>query len=265
MSFWSDFGRGITAHIDAVKFSAKHKLWIYFLVPLLISVLLMIFGFLSIWKLGDQVSLYFMNSIFPHIDGGDGITGKILDFFGGIIGFLVGFVFRTLTFLLLMKYMRYFILILISPVLALVSEKVDELISGKKYPFVLKHFVHDMFRGITVSLRNMFLETIIFIATLLVCWIPLINFFTIPLLMVVGWYFLGFNMMDYSYERRRMKISEGKKFTRKHKGLAMGNGLVYTILLYIPFLGFAFAPVLSVIAATIATLEKVDQEKMTDY
>ncbi len=260
MSFWSDFGRGITAHYSALQFVAKHNLWMYFLVPMIISVLLLLFGFFSIWSLGDIIRDYFLDLVTPYSKDVGGFGGKILGFLTGFIGVIIGFVFRIIFFLLIMKIMRYVILIIISPILALASERVDEIITGKKYPFEFKQFLHDIGRGITVSLRNMCLETLIFVATLFVCWIPLLNFLIVPFLMLVGWYFLGFNMMDYSYERRRMRIGAGRDFTRKHKGLAMGNGFIYSVLLYIPLIGFTFAPVLSVIAATLATLEKVDEK-----
>jgi CysZ protein len=259
MSFWSDFGRGITSHGTALKFVAKHKLWIYFIVPLILSVLLLIFGFYSLWNVGDLVRDRVTDYLMPQVQESDE-AGQILSIGVSFLSALVGIVVQLLAFIIVMKLMRYIILIIISPVLALASERVDEIITGNTYPFEFGQFMRDVFRGITISLRNMLLETLIFLATLLICWIPLLNFLIPPFLMLIGWYFLGFNMMDYTYERRRMKISEGKHFTRKHKGLAMGNGLVYSLLLYFPFFGFAFAPVLSVIAATIATLEKLDEK-----
>jgi CysZ protein len=261
MSFWSDFGRGITAHGTALKFVAKHKLWIYFLVPLILSIVLLSVGFVTLWNVGGIVRDHVMEFLLPKIENEDG--GVLLAIGASILATLIGIVFQFIVFILVLKIMRYLVLILISPVLALVSERVDEIITGKKYPFVFSHFLHDVFRGITVSLRNMLFETLIFLATLLVCWVPVLNLLIPPFLMLIGWYFLGFNMMDYTYERRRMKISEGKHFTRKHKGLAMGNGLVYSMFLYIPVVGFAFGPVLSVIAGTIATLEQLEGKKIT--
>jgi CysZ protein len=263
MSFWSDFGRGVSSHGTAIKFVAKHGLWGYFVVPLILSIVLVAVGFFSIWNIGDGVRDMFMEYVEPYIKSESEDDSFILGVLSWLLGSILGFIFKLIMVMLVLKVLRYAILIIISPVLALASERVDEIISGKEYPFVFGQFIKDVFRGIAVSLRNMLLETLIFLATLLVSWIPGVNLFAAAFLMLIGWYFLGFNMMDYTHERRRMSISQGKHFTRKHKGLAMGNGMVYTILLYIPFIGFTIAPVLSVIAATIATLEKVDDKKIT--
>jgi CysZ protein len=251
--FFSEFGRGISAHIDALKFTAKHKLWWYFAVPLILSIILTVGGFFSIWTIGRMAKDELM-SLVPEN------KSFLPDFIANGIAAVLGWVIAFLLFLLMMKLLRYIILIVISPLLALASERTDEILTGKKYPFEFSQFIKDIMRGITVSLRNMLLELLIFTGALCISWIPVLNLLCIPFLALSGWYFLGLNMMDYTFERRRMKISDGTAFTRKHKGLAMGNGLVYTLLLYIPFLGFTFGPVLSVIAATIATVEKLDEK-----
>lgn len=263
MSFWSDFGRGVTSHGTAIKFVAKHKMWAYFVVPLILSVILVAVGFFSIWSIGDGVRDLFMEYVSPYTESSNEDDSAILSFLAWLLGSILGFIFKIILILLVLKFLRYAILIIISPVLALASERVDEIMSGKEYPFEFGQFIKDVFRGIAVSLRNMLFETLIFLGVLLISWIPVVNLAGTAFLMLIGWYFLGFNMMDYTHERRRMSISQGKHFTRRHKGMAMGNGMVYTILLYIPFLGFTIAPVLSVIAATIATLEKLEEKKVS--
>lgn len=258
MTFFSEFGRGISAHISAIKFTAKHKLWWYFAVPLILSIILTVGGFYSIWGIGNiagDALCHYSGLLMPESE-----RNTVAGFIAGGVATVLGWIISFLFFLLMMKLLRYLILIIISPVLALASERVDGIITGKKYPFELHQFLKDVMRGITVSLRNMLLELLIFTGTLCISWIPGLNLLIIPFLAITGWYFLGLNMMDYTFERHRMKISEGTRFTRKHKGLAIGNGLIYSLLLYIPFLGFTFGPVLSVIAATIATLEKLEKK-----
>jgi CysZ protein len=48
---------------------------------------------------------------------------------------------------------------------------------------------------------------------------------------------------------------------RKHKGIAIGNGFIFSMLLYIPFLGVIVSPVLSATAGTLATLETMKEEE----
>ncbi|MGL5891378.1 MAG: EI24 domain-containing protein, partial [Bacteroidia bacterium] len=115
----------------------------------------------------------------------------------------------------------------------------------------------------------MMLELLIWIACVCFAAIPLLGWvlgwLTIPFRYIIGCYFLGFSMMDYSYERRRMKISEGVRFTRRHKGIAMANGFVFSLLLLIPFLGISIAPVLSCVAATLAVLEAAKQDQQQGH
>jgi CysZ protein len=66
-------------------------------------------------------------------------------------------------------------------------------------------------------------------------------------------------MIDYSNERHRLRIGESVLFVRKSKGLAIANGMIFYLILLIPFVGLLFAPSYAVVAATIAT-EKIRQK-----
>jgi CysZ protein len=63
-------------------------------------------------------------------------------------------------------------------------------------------------------------------------------------------------MIDYSNERKRLSIRESIHFIQKQKGLTLGNGVVYQLLVSIPFLGAIVAPITAVVAATISVNEK---------
>lgn len=252
MGFWSDLGKGISTHIRGIEFISKHGLWHFFLYPLIILILLFIAGYWSVIQLANWIVDWAM--AYFGLDG----AASTDDWVGwlAIVGtFLVGLILKVLLFIIMSSYIKYIVLIVCSPVLALLSEKVDEIINQKKYPFSFGQFVKDIFRGILVTLRNMALETLIIIACSIIGFIPVVGWIVVPFLYLVAWYFLGFAMMDYSYERLRMKISEGVRFTRKHKGIAIGNGFIFSMILLLPFIGVIIAPILSVVAATLAVLE----------
>jgi CysZ protein len=59
-------------------------------------------------------------------------------------------------------------------------------------------------------------------------------------------------MLDYSCERHRLSPAESINFISKHKGLAIGNGLVFYLMHFVPFLGWVLAPSYAVVAATIS-------------
>jgi CysZ protein len=252
MGFWSDLGKGISSHIDGLKFIAKHNLWHYFLFPVVILVVLYIAGSWSIMGLADWI----VDGTLEYYGLSD--SGNTEDWTGilALIGrLLVGIILKVFFLMILTSYIKYIVLIICSPILAMLSERCDEIINNKKYPFHFGNFLHDMLRGILVTLRNMAFETLIILACMVIGWIPVIGWLTVPFLYIIAWYFLGFAMMDYSYERLRMKILEGTRFTRKHKGVAIGNGFIFSMILLIPFLGIIIAPILSVVAATLAVLE----------
>lgn len=262
MAFFKDLGIGFSSHIKAIEFIAKHNLWLYFLWPLLIAIGLYVVGFTSTFYLGDLLA----EKITSWIQL-DGEWEGWMDGLRKVLSFLVGFVLKLLMLVLFSSMLKYIVLIICSPILALLSERIDEIVTGTTIPFNFGQLLHDMLRGILITLRNMFLELAIWFGCLFIGIIPVLGWLLVwPLMgfkMVTAWYFLGFSMMDYSYERRRMKISEGVRFTRRHKGIAIANGFLFSLLLMIPFLGISIAPVLSCVAATLAVLEaaKNDQQQ----
>lgn len=261
MSFFSDFSTGVSTHIKAWRFIAQHRLWHYFLYPVFLLVILAFAGFYSIWNLSDVI----VNDLFKRFFSTDIHTAyewldKVIAVLIWIIKFAAGFVIRLFLIAIVLRIARYVVLILCSPMMAKLSERVEEIVSGNTYPFDFGQFIKDIFRGIAVNLRNLFFEMLIVGLLLIVGWIPVIGWFTLPFLWMVGWYFLGFNMMDYTYERRRMSVSQGAAYTRKHKGIAIGNGMVFSFLLLLPWIGLIVAPVLSSVAGTLATLESLEKK-----
>jgi CysZ protein len=67
-------------------------------------------------------------------------------------------------------------------------------------------------------------------------------------------YYFGFSMLDYSSERNKLSYQQSVAFIGHHKGLAIGNGMVYYMLHFLPVIGWLFAPSYAVIAATLSIL-----------
>jgi CysZ protein len=142
-----------------------------------------------------------------------------------------------------------------SPIMALISERTEEIITGKVYPFNLAQFIKDIARGVVIALRNMFIEFGFIFLGFFIVWIPVIGWIGALFLIVLSYYFYGFSMIDYVSERRRMGISQSVDYVRKNKGLSIGNGFVFSLLFAIPLIGGMLAAVLSPVAACIAVLE----------
>jgi CysZ protein len=110
----------------------------------------------------------------------------------------------------------------------------------------------DIVRGIRLALRNMLWQTVYTVSILILSFIPLVGWVTPLLALLVECYYLGFSMLDYSCERNKLSTSQSITFIGRHKGLAIGNGMVFYIMHFIPVLGWLFAPSYAVIAATIS-------------
>ena len=52
----------------------------------------------------------------------------------------------------------------------------------------------------------------------------------------------------------KLKTSQSIDFIGRHKGLAIGNGLVFYMMHIVPIIGWVFAPSYAVIAATLSLI-----------
>jgi CysZ protein len=66
-------------------------------------------------------------------------------------------------------------------------------------------------------------------------------------------------MIDYSCERNKLSPAASIAFVGRHKGLAIGNGMMFYFMHAIPVLGWVLAPAYSVVAATLS-LHKIKSD-----
>lgn len=147
---------------------------------------------------------------------------------------------------------KYLFLIIGSPLFAYLSEKTEAIIAGKDFPFSWSQLLKDMARGIKLALRNTLWQTVYSISLLILSFFPVVGWITPVIVLFVECYYYGFSMLDYSCERHKLSPQESIDFIGKHKGLAIGNGMVFYLMHLIPFVGWVLAPAYAVIAATIS-------------
>lgn len=261
--FMDEFMKGVIAYKNALTFISKNKLLVYYLAPLIVAVIFTIVSFFGISIFTD-----WLDGIYQQWFG---ITVKhtsfeILkdykEFFSGAGNVVITILLKIIMFFLVFRVNKYITLIILSPVLAYLSEKVEEILSGNQYPFSTSQFLKDVWRGVLLALRNMIIEFIWVIALWTATFvIPILIPFTAIILFLVSAYYYGFSMLDYTNERRRMSVRESIHFIQKHKGIVFGNGVVYQLLISIPFLGAIFAPITAVVAATLS-LHEMEKESL---
>jgi len=147
---------------------------------------------------------------------------------------------------------KYLFLIIGSPVFSYLSEKTESIIENKKIPFNFSQMLKDMARGIRLALRNCLWQTVYIVSILILSFIPLVGWITPVISGLVECYYYGFSMLDYSCERHKLSAAESIAFIGKRRGLAMGNGLAFYLMHFIPFVGWVLAPSYAVVAATIS-------------
>lgn len=244
----------IQSYLEAHRFIVKHKLWKWIVIPGLIYAILFV------------VSMYFFGksatAVIEYLTHTTGLDGWIQKFRNGFLGFLFAFAGLILWLLIMLFYFslfKYIWLIVGSPVFSYLSERTQAIIEEKEFKTDFKQLIKDIGRGVKLSLRNMLWQTVYTISLLLLSLFPVIGWITPLIALFVECYYYGFSMMDYSCERQKLNASQSVEFIAKHKGLAIGNGLVFYLMHAAILVGWIVAPAYAVIAATLS-LYKVSRE-----
>jgi CysZ protein len=151
------------------------------------------------------------------------------------------------------RYMKYMVIILLSPLFAYISEKTESLITGRSYPFSILQIIKDALRGAGIAVRNMLLETVLMIAGgLLSFFLPVLSPFILLILFLVNSYFMAFNFFDYIAERKKMGMSESVSYMRANMSTLLGFGVAYNLIAWFPLLDWMLAPISAASGAVIA-------------
>jgi CysZ protein len=179
----------------------------------------------------------------------------ILSFF-----FLMGEIMvRLILVLFYFSLFKYLFLIVGSPLFAYLSEKTESIIEGKDYPFNFKQLLKDVVRGVKLALRNTLWQTVYTVSLLILSFFPVVGWITPMITLFIECYYYGFSMLDYSCERHKLSPTESIAYIGNHKGLAIGNGMVFYLMHLVPVLGWVLAPSYAVVAATISLYHQKDE------
>lgn len=235
----------IQSYFRAHQFISKHKLWKWILIPGILYMILFTVGIYFFWKSSDSAVSYLSNLMgidkWLHRQ-----QNSLLSFL-----FLMGEIMvRLVLVFFYFSLFKYIFLIIGSPLFAYLSERTEAIIIGKEYTFSWKQLWKDMVRGIRLAIRNSLWQTVYVLSLLILSLVPIIGWITPVIILFVECYYYGFSMLDYSCERHDLSASKSIEFIGKHKGLAIGNGMVFYLMHLLPFVGWALAPAYAVVAAT---------------
>ena len=242
--------KGIQAYTGTFALISKLKLWKYFAIPILISIATATIIGLSAYGFSDNMGR-FIAKVWVWDWGKETFT-TISTFIGGIMIVAIGLILY-----------KHIIMALSAPFMSPVSEKIETHLTGiDKHNHRTTSFQEQLWRGIRINVRNLGKELLITLPILLLNFIPLIgNIASTVILFLVQAYYAGFGNMDYTLERH-FKYRESIQFVRKYRGVAIGNGIVFMLFLFIPVIGVIIVLPLSVTAATLKTVELLKNENL---
>ena len=248
----------IQSFFEAHRFIRTHRLWKWILIPGIVYMLLFVAGIYFFVNSSDKAVTLLSNKL--------GITAWLQREANAFLTFLflmAAIMLRLILFFFYFSLFKFLFLIVGSPVFAYLSEKTSSLIEGKEFPFSASQLGKDIVRGIRLSLRNALWQTVYLAAIFLLSLLPLAGWITPLIAVFVECYYYGFSMVDYSLERNRLSVNASIDFISHHKGLAVGNGLMFYLMHIVPFVGWALAPAYAVIAATLSLYKVNGSQRQT--
>ena len=244
--FTPDLRDGFTSYTTAWQIIREKRLWFYFVVPGIISLL---FGglviYLAIQASGSIREL--VESWYPW-DNARGFVTTVAAIMSGVLVTAFGLIIY-----------KYVVLILVAPFMSLLSETVENYLTddNESLSFSIGRAIKEMLRGIRVALRNILREIFFTIILFFVGFIPVVGFISAPAIFILQAYYAGFGNMDFTLERH-YGVRGSVRFVRANRGLAIGNGTVFLLILMIPVLGLFIAPGLATVAGAVETVRRLD-------
>jgi CysZ protein len=237
----------IQSYVEAHQFIVRYRLWKWILIPGLIYAILF------------TISMYFFGktatAVIDYLTHTTGLDAWMQRFQNSWLGFLFTFAGIMLWLIQMIFYFslfKYIFLIIGSPVWAYLSEKTEAIKEGRDFPFSISQLMKDAVRGIKLALRNTLWQSVYMITILILSFLPVIGWVAPLIAIMVECYYYGFSMLDYSFERQKLSPDASMRFVANHKGLAIGNGLVFYLMHGLLLVGWVLAPAYAVIAATLS-------------
>ncbi len=237
----------IQSYFDAHQFIRKHNLWKWILIPGIIYMVLFMAGMYFFWNSSDSAVTWLSKSI-----GLENWLQHQTNTFLNFLFLMAGIMLRLILVFFYFSLFKYLFLIIGSLVFAYLSEKTSSIIEGREFPFSFSQLMKDAVRGIRLALRNTAWQTLYAVSLILLSLVPLAGWITPLIALFVECYYYGFSMMDYSCERNNLSATESIDFISRHKGLAIGNGLIFYLMHGLVIIGWILAPAYAVVAATLS-------------
>ena len=237
----------IQSYLDAHQFIRQHRLWKWIIIPGLLYMILFIVGMYFFWQSSNDAVTWGSRQI-----GLEDWLQRQRSEWLSFLFVMIGLILRLILVFFYFSLFKYLFLIIGSPLFAYLSEKTESILEERDFPFSFKQLMKDAWRGIKLALRNTLWQSVYMLSLLLLSLVPVVGWVSPMIALFVECYYYGFSMMDYSCERNKLSPSASIEFISRHKGLAIGNGIIFYLMHSVVIIGWIFAPAYAVVAATLS-------------
>lgn len=222
----------------------KLRLWKYFAIPILIALLTAVAIVALAWGLSGKVG-----GLIAQAWIWEWGTSTIRSF-AQLIGGLIVFTFGLLIY-------KHIVLSLSAPFMSPVSERIEAHLYPGVHQYRNTTNVSQLVRGLKINLCNFVWEIGISVPVLLIGLIPVVGFFSAAIIFFTQVYYAGFGSIDCTLERH-FGFRESVRFVKSNRGAAIGNGIIFTLLLFIPIVGIFLVLPIAVTAGAVTTLRLIN-------
>lgn len=240
----------VQSYFKAHDFIKEHKLWRWIFIPGILYAIL--FGVI-IYFFGKSAT-----AVISYLTIDTGLQNWLDKLHSSWLGFLFavgGVILWLILMLLYFSLFKYIWLIIGATLFSFLSDKAFSILEGNEYTFDLRRYLAHVKRGISIAIRNSLWQTSYVVFIIFLSLLPIIGWATPVLAVMIECYYYGFSMMDYSCEGNKMNSANATYFISQHKGLAIGNGIIFYLMHFVVFIGWVLAPSYAIIASAISMQE----------
>ena len=241
--FLKEFSQSTLAYYEAFQFVKNHKLKGFVLSAAFFNLFAFVFVGVFAWiYTGKLIDLIYATFSFPD-DWQE---------WGDFLQILTAIFIRILLISLYINLYKYIILLIFAPVLAVLSERTQNILNQQKKSINLIRLVSEIGRGMIMGMILIMLNVVVYVILILASiTIPFLAPAFVVLIFLVESFFFGASMLDYRNEYFQLGVKSSLQKIFQHKGLVLGNGLALNLFILIPIVGVLFAPSFALIAAGI--------------
>lgn len=237
--------RGFRSYFKAFFLVSELKLWRYLITPILVALFILAVIIVPLWAI-YSISKGFLG--FWESETAHSVLFEVAHYTEIIIFFIFGKILY-----------KHIAMAVLSPIMSPVSLKIEAHVYGNTKQHIKLTFMQSLWRGLRINTRNFIREMIFTSILLLISFIPYIGVIAAVMLFIIHAYYAGFGNMDPTLERH-FNYKNSIRFVKQHRGIAIGNGIVFLLILFVPIVGLIIAYPISFIAASVVTLETLYRE-----